>query len=132
MVVVLIIGILMSIAIPTFLGARRRAQDGVAKESLRTAVTAAAVASAEDMSYSAIDPSTMAAEEGALSYVDAGTPSTGPKQISIGGVDDKLGAAVMSDSGACWLATSDMRGGSNSTMSDSAKECTAKAAMGSG
>ena len=38
MVVVLIIGILLSIAIPTFLGARTRSQDGVAKSSLRNAM----------------------------------------------------------------------------------------------
>src|SRR5438552_10927342 len=41
MVVVLIIGILIAIAIPTFLGARARAQNRAAQSSLRNAVTAA-------------------------------------------------------------------------------------------
>ena len=41
MVVVLIIAILIAIAIPTFLGARKRAQDRAAQSNLRNTVTAA-------------------------------------------------------------------------------------------
>jgi type IV pilus assembly protein PilA len=41
MVVVLIIAILIAIAIPTFLGARTRAQDRAAQTSLRNALVAA-------------------------------------------------------------------------------------------
>jgi type IV pilus assembly protein PilA len=41
MVVVLIIAILIAIAIPTFLGMRRRAQDRAAQSNLRNAITAA-------------------------------------------------------------------------------------------
>src|SRR5438093_3109301 len=40
MVVVLIIAILIAIAIPTFLGARRRAQDKQAQSNLRNTLTA--------------------------------------------------------------------------------------------
>jgi type IV pilus assembly protein PilA len=40
MVVVLIITILIAIAIPTFLGARSRAQDRAAQSNLRNALTA--------------------------------------------------------------------------------------------
>jgi len=40
MVVVLIIGILLAIAIPTFLGARDRANDRSAQSNLRNALTA--------------------------------------------------------------------------------------------
>src|SRR6266576_2060892 len=40
MVVVLIIGILIAIAIPTFLGARQRAQDRAAQSNVRNAFTA--------------------------------------------------------------------------------------------
>jgi type IV pilus assembly protein PilA len=41
MVVVLIIGILIAIALPTFLGARKRAQDRAAQSNLRNAIAAA-------------------------------------------------------------------------------------------
>jgi type IV pilus assembly protein PilA len=37
MLVVLIIGVLIAIALPTFLGARQRAQDRAAQSGLRTA-----------------------------------------------------------------------------------------------
>ena len=40
MVVVLIIAILIAIAIPTFLGARQRAQDRAAQSDLRNGLTA--------------------------------------------------------------------------------------------
>jgi type IV pilus assembly protein PilA len=40
MVVVLIIAILIAIAIPTFLGARQRAQDRAAQSNVRNALTA--------------------------------------------------------------------------------------------
>src|SRR5437899_13053209 len=52
MVVVLIIGILIAIAIPTFLGARKRAQDRAAQSSLRNTVTAAKAIFTDNEDYS--------------------------------------------------------------------------------
>jgi type IV pilus assembly protein PilA len=52
MVVVLIIAILIAIAIPTFLGLRRRAQDRAAQSDLRNAMTAAKAFYTDDESYS--------------------------------------------------------------------------------
>jgi len=51
MVVVLIIAILVAIAIPTFLGARERAQDKSAQSDLRNALTAAKVLYTDTESY---------------------------------------------------------------------------------
>lgn len=51
MVVVLIIGILIAIALPTFLGARRRAQDRAAQSDLRNALAAAKVWFTDDDTY---------------------------------------------------------------------------------
>lgn len=48
MVVVLIIAILIAIAIPTFMGARSRAQDRAAQSNLRNSLTAAKVFYADD------------------------------------------------------------------------------------
>jgi len=96
MVVVLIIGILLAIAIPTFLGARERGQDAVAKASLKTALTAAAVQEYDS------DQSRMRAEEPALEYVDGDRSSTGPKIISVGRYDDEWSQAALSDSGTCF------------------------------
>src|ERR671919_470845 len=51
MVVVLIIAILIAIAIPTFLGARTRAQDRAAQASLRNALVAAKSIYTDTQSY---------------------------------------------------------------------------------
>jgi type IV pilus assembly protein PilA len=53
MVVVLIIAILIAIAIPTFLGARQRAQDRAAQSNLRNALTAEKVVYTDDEIFSA-------------------------------------------------------------------------------
>jgi prepilin-type N-terminal cleavage/methylation domain-containing protein len=55
MIVVLIIGILIAIALPTFLGARERSQDRAAESSLRTALAAAMTHWAEAGDYAGFD-----------------------------------------------------------------------------
>ncbi|MHB1924876.1 MAG: prepilin-type N-terminal cleavage/methylation domain-containing protein, partial [Acidimicrobiales bacterium] len=51
MVVVLIIAILLAIAIPTFLGARSRAQNRAAESNLRNALTASKTGFTDTQSY---------------------------------------------------------------------------------
>jgi type IV pilus assembly protein PilA len=53
MVVVLIIAILIAIAIPTFLGARARAQDSAAKSDLRNGLTAEKTVYVDTQAYDA-------------------------------------------------------------------------------
>jgi len=55
MVVVLIIGILIAIALPTFLGARGRAQDKAAASDLRNGIAAAKVYYTDDGTYTGFD-----------------------------------------------------------------------------
>ena len=57
MVVVLIIGILIAIALPTFLGARTRAQNRAAQSDLRNALVAAKTMYTDNSSYAAADSS---------------------------------------------------------------------------
>jgi type IV pilus assembly protein PilA len=102
MVVVLIIGILIAIALPTFLGARNRANDKAAQSGLRNALAAAKTcftdkdayawdsgAGAGIDSYCADTANTGAAGvdlatiETSLQFVAHGTDSTGPGQISV-------------------------------------------------
>ena len=52
MVVVLIIAILIAIAIPTFLGARQRAQDRAAQSDLRNGLTAEKTVYTDNQAYS--------------------------------------------------------------------------------
>ena len=59
MVVVLIIGILIAIALPTFLGARERAQDKAAQSSLRNALVAAKTIFTDESDYGTIDQTSL-------------------------------------------------------------------------
>ena len=64
MVVVLIIGILVAIALPTFLGARERAQDRAAQSNLRTASAAADTFFTDDDTYTGFDAAKAADRRG--------------------------------------------------------------------
>jgi type IV pilus assembly protein PilA len=109
MVVVLIIGILVAIALPTFLGARERAQNRAAQSSLRNALVAAKVAYTDDSNYSGADAAAeLTAIEPALGYVVDAALSTGPTVVSLtvtdaGAVVDQVwSAAALSESGDCF------------------------------
>ena len=67
MVVVLIIAILIAIAIPTFLGARQRAQDRAAQSDLRNALTAEKTYYTDNQAYTAT-AATMTAIEPSLKW----------------------------------------------------------------
>jgi type IV pilus assembly protein PilA len=69
MVVVLIIAILIAIAIPTFLGARERAQDSAAKSDLRNALAAAKVHYTDTEDYSSFDDTALLEIEPSLTDV---------------------------------------------------------------
>src|SRR3954464_3882816 len=76
MVVVLIIAILIAIAIPTFLGARERAQDRGAQSNIRNAFTAQRALFADNQKY-ATDVVAIGTIEPSLTYA-AGTDASGP------------------------------------------------------
>ena len=82
MVVVLIIGILIAIALPTFLGARQRAQDRAAQANLRTGLAAAMTQWAETADYAGFDTTVAEAIEPSLDWQPAGTQPIG-NQITI-------------------------------------------------
>jgi type IV pilus assembly protein PilA len=113
MVVVLIIGILVAIALPTFLGARERAQNRAAQSSLRNALVAAKTAYTDVSDYSTATDADLPAIEPSLTYNDAATASTGPNVVSVqvsGANDEIWSAAALSDSGTCFWITDDATG----------------------
>src|SRR5205085_5957963 len=69
MVVVLIIAILIAIAIPTFLGARQRAQDRTAQSNARNALTAEKTFYTDSQAYTE-QASDMTAIEPSLTYTN--------------------------------------------------------------
>jgi type IV pilus assembly protein PilA len=115
MVVVLIIGILVAIALPTFLGARERAQNRAAQSSLRNALVAAKTAYTDVSDYSTAHFDELGDIEPSLTYVDGGTgvESSGPNEVSVdvsGANDEVWSAAALSDSGTCFWITDDATG----------------------
>jgi len=132
MVVVLIIGILLAIAIPTFLGARSRGQDVVAKTSVKTAVNSVL---AEVMSGAEFDTSQLSSIESSVDWTFK--PSNGPKEISVGSGNDESsgwsGFAALSESGTCWFIKGwgDQHGYQGMFFGhvDDAKECTGDMAV---
>ncbi len=119
MVVVLIIGILIAIALPTFLGARRRAQDRQAQSALRNALSGAKVIRTDADSYAGADATGMAAVEPAIQFVDSPALSTGPNVVSVRATANTWAAAALSRSGSCfWIedeGTSPIHYGSGAT-----------------
>jgi type IV pilus assembly protein PilA len=82
MVVVLIIGILIAIALPTFLGARTRSQDRAAQADLRNGYLAASTYYATAQSFTGFDVTSAQSVENGLVWVPQGTVPTGT-QIAI-------------------------------------------------
>jgi type IV pilus assembly protein PilA len=83
MVVVLIIGILIAIALPTFLGARQRAQDRGAQSNLRNGLAAAKVFYTDNETYVGFTVAAGDAIEPSLTWVVAGDPLV--NQVALGG-----------------------------------------------
>lgn len=113
MVVVLIIGILIAIALPTFLGARTRAQDKNAQSSLRNALSDSRVCYSDEDSY--VPPGGPNCDSVKLNSLDtpivflpAGTASPDPNQVSANPASGNIMyLAAWSVSGKCFSIKDD-------------------------
>lgn len=122
MVVVLIIAILIAIAIPTFLGARTRAQDRSAQSNIRNGLTAAKTIYTDEQDYTAA--TTAALEEAApeLSFVT--TASTDEDVISVASSEGEIQLVAESASGTCFSITDVVATGTSEADVEDA-DCTA-------
>ncbi len=111
MVVVLIIGILLAIGVPTFLGARTRAQDRAAQTSLRIAQSSAMVIFTDNADLTQATHTLLATTEPGISWVNATTASASPTAVSVL-PDDATNwyGAAMSASGTCFTIHLDAAG----------------------
>jgi type IV pilus assembly protein PilA len=99
MVVVLIIGILIAIALPTFLGARERAQNRAAQSDLRNGMAAAKTFFTDSDSYLGFDESAADAIEPSLGWVAFADPAVG--EVAVDQPDGTGGDVLMvSESGS--------------------------------
>jgi type IV pilus assembly protein PilA len=116
MVVVLIIGILVAIALPTFLGARERAQNRAAQSSLRNALVAAKTMYTDVSDYSTADEAAatgLPTVEPSLTYTAANVDSTSNTTVSVqvsGANSEIWSGATLSESGTCYWITDNATG----------------------
>ena len=94
MVVVLIIAILLAIAIPTFLGARQKAQDRAAQSDARNALTAAKTFYVDNQKYADSTDATFTGIEPSLKMVAAFTGAAHEVQVLKGDVNAGDSAVV--------------------------------------
>ena len=102
MVVVLIIAILIAIAIPTFLGARTRAQDRSAQSNVRNALTAEKTSYTDNQTYTS-SATVLSGIEPSLNYVADAAPSNAtPNQVAVSVSGTNVVIGVQSKSGTCF------------------------------
>ncbi len=102
-VVILIIGILLAVAIPTFLNVRKGAQNKAAQSSVRNALTATKSWASDEGSYKTMVVADLKA--GAPELEATGATSNGPKDIGFA-VDAATGTVVLaakSQTGDCFM-----------------------------
>ncbi len=90
MVVVLIIGLLIAIALPTFAGAKQRAADRATQANLRTSLAAAMTYWAEGGSYTGFDVNEAIKAEPTMQWISPGPPAKGQIDIEVANGSDLL------------------------------------------
>jgi type IV pilus assembly protein PilA len=102
MVTLLVIAVLIVIALPTFLGARWRAQDRHAQVDVRIAFTAERAYYTDTLTYTT-DPTAMTAIEPAITYLDGDTPlSSGVVYLHFVPAPNEIFLSAKSQSGNCF------------------------------
>ena len=98
MVVVLIIGLLIAIALPTFAGARQRASDRATQSNLRSSLAAAMTYWAEGGNYTGFDVPAAQQAEPSMQWVSPGPPARGEVDIEVANGGNLL-LVALSDTG---------------------------------
>jgi type IV pilus assembly protein PilA len=124
MMVVLIIAILIAVAIPTFLGMRKNANDVAAKTSAVTTLKAAKAIFSSDDSYASVTPASLRVAEVSVDYVDGATASSGSLIASVNVPDPStFVASVYSASGTCFFIRDDNNGTVYATLNTGTADC---------
>ena len=134
-VVILIIGILLAVAIPTFLGVRKGAQNKAAQASVRNALTAAKAEASDEGTYIGVTKDRLQDGEPELQFkLDAA--STRPTEVSVAISEDGVIVLVSrAQTGECfWLRDSlddaGSIGGRSFARTHGAPNCTASTGDG--
>ncbi len=121
MVVLLVIAILLAIAIPTFLGTSKAANDRGAQQNLNTALVEsdsvfqtnsqsfALGTTAQYQSFGAYMATSLASNEPALGFVTTNSTSPSKISVSVSGGGNGIVLANRSPSGDCWYSIDNSR-----------------------
>jgi type IV pilus assembly protein PilA len=107
-VVILIIGILLALALPAFLGVRKGAQDKAAQTAIRTADVNAKALYSDLQSFSAVNDVALNAAEPGTTFVLAPTASSNSKTVSLQVTATVFQAVALSKSGKCYMLIDDL------------------------
>jgi type IV pilus assembly protein PilA len=103
MVVLLILAILLAIAIPTFLGVTKSANDRASQSNLNTAVVNAKAAyQTNSQSYTGVNTTTLSSAEPSLSFTTGNSTAQGVISMSVSLDGNGAVFAAFSKSGNCW------------------------------
>ena len=123
MVVVLIIAILIAIAIPTFLGLRRRAQDRAAQSDLRNGLTAAKAFYTDAEAYTGFNAAAGETIEPSLTWNDAAGATANNVHVVLVGAQE-LVLNTLSESGTSFCIADLSTGATAGTVRGSAATTT--------
>jgi type IV pilus assembly protein PilA len=102
MIVVMIIGVLVAIALPTFLGTRTRAYDVAAHSDIRNAFAAEKAYYSDNATYTTV-PATMTSIEAAITYLAGDTPlATDVVYLDLDPMPKIIYVSALSKSGTCF------------------------------
>jgi type IV pilus assembly protein PilA len=120
MIVVLIIGILVAIALPTLLGARTRSQNRAAQADLRGALVAAKTMYSDQSTYAAADETAngLVKVETEYCYVNQGTPSVASGAACVSGPSGGPSLSVAPNGTTSWAAARMSASGTCFTLRD--------------
>jgi prepilin-type N-terminal cleavage/methylation domain-containing protein len=114
MTVIVTIGVLATMAIPTFLAAKERAMDRLAMADLQVALSAAKAVYTDNVTYTGVTLAMMSEAEPSLDWVAAGTPSSVANAYGVSfrvWNYGEINIARRSESGVCfYLRTIDQQG----------------------
>jgi type IV pilus assembly protein PilA len=104
MVVILIVGLLIAIALPTYLGARARAADRAAQSDLRTGLAVAMTHYSDQGVFTGFDAPAAKVLEPNLSWIPPGAPTKGEITIQVASGPELL-LVSLSSSGEYWCVS---------------------------
>jgi type IV pilus assembly protein PilA len=130
MIVILVIGLMIAIAVPTFLGVRKRAADRATQSDIRTGLAAALTYYSEARAWDEFTAAQAALEEPRLAWVAGGAPARGQISIQVHSGQDLLLVGLSSSNTFFCLAqipstpATDTRSGHAFADVDTIVECT--------